>query len=184
MCTWVILIPWSENEWQIFRPLTPEDQNPRDQGEESLEIWGKKREIYRRGQKELNPVLHNFSVYQCKILCDSNREINLIWKLQNSVHPRFGVSAHYFVLRLFLWNSLTTPLQDSTCGMVQFSQGNWLHGQLIITWQHSFQIQWLSALCLVFPHNTEQWLLTSIAVIKTSFVAFGKCLNHLLTLKG
>ena len=144
---------------KLFRPLTPKTKTPEIKVKKDL---GKKREIYRRGQKELNLPHHNFSVYQCKILWDSNREINLIWKLQNSVHPQFRVSAHYFVLRLFLWNSLTTPLQDSTCGMVQFSQGYWLHGQL--TWQHSFQIQWLSALCLVFLHNTEQWLLTSIAV--------------------
>lgn len=161
MCTWVILFQWSENEWQNYSDLSP--LRPKPQRSRWRKIWEKKREIYQRGQKELNLVHHNFSVYQCKILWDSNREINLIWKLQNSVHPQFNrVSAHYFVLRLFLWNSLTNPLQDSTCGMVQFSQGYWLHGQL--TWQHSFQIQWLSALCLVFPHNTEQWLLTSIAV--------------------
>lgn len=167
-----------------YSDLSPQRPKPHRSRWRKPGDLGKKREIYRRGQKELNPVHHNFSVYQCKILCDSNREINLIWKLLNSVHPRFGVSADYFVLRLFLWNSLTNPLQDSTCGMVQFSQGYWLHGQLIITWQHSFQIQWLSALCLVFPHNTEQWLLTSIAVTKTSFVTFGKCLNHLLIAPG
>lgn len=134
MCTWVSLIPWSENELQIFRPLTPEDQNPSDQGKKKAWRFGEKNgRFIDRVKKELNSIHHNFSVYQCKILCESNREINLICKLQNSVHPWFRVSAHYFVLRLFLWNSLTTPLQDSTCGMVQFSQGYWLHGQL--TWR-------------------------------------------------
>jgi len=60
---------------KLFRPLTPKTKTPEIKVKKDL---GKKREIYRRGQKELNLPHHNFSVYQCKILWNSNREINLI----------------------------------------------------------------------------------------------------------
>lgn len=67
-------------------------------------------------KREWKPVYQNkvfVSVYQCKISCVSIREINLIWKLQYSMHCR--------LVRLLYWNSLTTPLQDSTYVMVMLS---------------------------------------------------------------
>lgn len=88
------------------------------------------------------------------------------------------------MLRLLFWNTVTTPLQDFTCGMVQFSQGTHASWPLNLAafLLHSMMIYSVLFFLTILNNRSSPALLWSKT--KTSFVTFGKCLNRLLAVPG